>query len=499
MSEDARMLLKLEQEQWRRQCRQSFISFSIEALSARGETPALHHRLISSELEALARGKRKRLMILAPPGSAKTTYASRLFPAWYFAFRPRSSIIAVSHTQELSETNSGFVQRIVRDHADTLGYSLTNDAKGRWYADNACGYLAGSTGSAILGFRANLAVIDDPIKSRAEAESETSREHAWQWFTNDLLTRLTPDGAIILIATPFHEDDLMGRLQRLQGPEWHVLRLPAIAEEDGDDPLGRKPGEPLWADDQYGYGQRLLEIQAAAEREGRSRDWYAQYQGRPRPPEGAMFKPGNMPVIGPAMLPAIIEKVRAWDLAASAKGDWTVGLLLGRADTPALDHSFIVLDVVRFRGPPEEVRRMVKIVAQADGYGVKVWLPRDPAQAGADQADSYIRMLSGFPVQAERMSGDKATRADAAASQANIGRISLLRAPWNAAFIEELASFPRGVHDDQVDALSLAFSKLEARPPMRINPEALRELGINPSAPAYRPSLGYYERSRFHY
>ena len=79
-SDDARKLLELEQEQWRRQCRQSFISFCIEALSSRGETPALHHRLIARELEALARGRSKRLMILAPPGSAKTTYTSRLFP-----------------------------------------------------------------------------------------------------------------------------------------------------------------------------------------------------------------------------------------------------------------------------------------------------------------------------------------------------------------------------------------------------------------------------------
>jgi hypothetical protein len=132
-SDNARRLLELQREQWRRQCRSSFISFCIEALSARNEVPALHHRLICSELEALARGKCKRLMILAPAGSAKTTYASRLFPAWYFAFRPRSSIIAVSHTQELSETNSGFVQRIIRDSGETLDYALANDAKGRWY------------------------------------------------------------------------------------------------------------------------------------------------------------------------------------------------------------------------------------------------------------------------------------------------------------------------------------------------------------------------------
>jgi len=87
--------------------------------------PAHHHRLIVSELEQVAKGNIKRLMILAPPGSAKTTYASSLFPSWFFAFRSRSSIIAVSHTQELAETNSAFVQRIIRDHAETLGYRLS--------------------------------------------------------------------------------------------------------------------------------------------------------------------------------------------------------------------------------------------------------------------------------------------------------------------------------------------------------------------------------------
>jgi predicted phage terminase large subunit-like protein len=455
-----RRLHELELEQWRRQCRSSFITFAIDALAARGEVPALHHRLICSELESVARGKRKRLMILAPPGSAKTTYTSRLFPAWYFAFRPRSSIIGVSHTQELAETNSGHVQRIVRENGPTLGYSLSNDAKGRWGTDNHAAYLAGSVGAAILGFRANVAVIDDPFRSRQEAESKTVRDHTWDWFHSDLTTRLTPDGAIILIATPFHEDDLMCRLQREQAGEWKVLRLPAISEGDGD-PLGRPEGTPLWNDDAYGYGPRLLEIYAAAERDGQMHEFTSMYQGLPRPREGAMFKPGMIPIIEPSMVPNILEKVRAWDLASSAKGDFTVGILLGRAYDHAYENRYIVLDVVRFRGPPEVVRATVKAVADSDDPMTKIWLPKDPAQAGADQADSYIRMLTGRAVAAERMSGDKATRADAAASQANIGRIGMVRAQWNAPFTEELAAFPRGQHDDQVDALSLAFSKLE--------------------------------------
>lgn len=452
-------LFEVRREQWRRICRTDLVAFATEALAPKEEKPARHHIRICREVEALVRGAVRRLIILAPPGSAKTTYVSRISPAWLLV-RPNTHIIGVSHTAELAETNSGAVQRFIRDNADVLGYGLANDNRGHWHTTNGCEYLAVGAGAAVRGFRADYIIIDDPIRSRLEAESETAREHLWDYFHSDLMSRLKPDGSVIIIATPFHEDDLLCRLLRTQPDQWRVLRLPAIAE--AGDPLGRAEGEPLWADDDgYGYGRRLKELEAAAEREGRTRDWWSQYQCAPRPPEGAMFKPGRMPIIEPTMLPHIVEKVRAWDLASSAKGDWTVGLLLGRSYTPAYENTFIVLDIVRFRGPPEQVRATVRAVAQADGPGTKIWLPKDPAQAGADQADSYLRMLSGYPVDAERMSGDKATRADAAASQANIGRISIIRAPWNAAFTDELAAFPRGVHDDQVDALSLAFSKLE--------------------------------------
>lgn len=460
-SDDQRRLLELEQLQWQRRCRTSFLAFCVEALSARGEAPAKHHRLICETLQDVAAGRCKRLLILAPPGSAKTTFVSRLFPAWHAAYRPSSSIIGCSHTQSLSETNSTFVQRIIRDNAETLGYSLTSENKERWNTSNHCAYLAGSVGSAILGFRANIAIVDDPIRSRVDAESETIREKLWDWFTNDLETRLTPDGAIIVIMTAFHLDDLSGRIQRIQQDQWRVLRLPALCDDPDNDPLHRKLGEPLWADDKYGFGARLLEIHAAAEREGRLHDFTSMYQGTPVLRSGNMFKPDRMPVYEPTMIPPIVEKVRAWDLASSVKGDYTVGLLLARCWDTNYENRFIILDIVRFRGPPEDVRRTVKTVAQADGYSTKIWLPKDPAQAGADQADSYIRMLSGYPVDCERMSGDKATRADAAASQANIGRLGMVRAEWNSAFVEEAAAFPRAVHDDQIDALSLAFSKLE--------------------------------------
>jgi hypothetical protein len=104
---------------------------------------------------------------------------------------------------------------------------------------------------------------------------------------------LEPDGVIAFIATPFHQDDLMGHLLRQQANAWRVLRMPAIGE--ADDPLGRQEGEPLWSDDAaYGYGNRLVEPRDQHECEGLMRDWHSLYQCRPRPPEGAMFTPAEI-------------------------------------------------------------------------------------------------------------------------------------------------------------------------------------------------------------
>jgi predicted phage terminase large subunit-like protein len=464
-------LVELEREQWHRTCRGNLIAFCIQVLAAVSQMPARHHRLLCEHLERLVNGTlgKAKLMILAPPGSSKTTYTSRLFPSWYFATRPNSSIIAVSHTASLAITNSGHVRRYIGDHAEVLAYSLLNDAGDDWSTSNGCEYHARGALQAVRGLRADLIILDDPITDKAAAESEASRTTLSNYYHSDLMSRLKPDGKVVLIATPLHERDLMGELLREEPDEWYILRMPAIAE--ADDALGRQEGEPLWTDDeQYGYGRKLLQLYEQHERTGRLRDWFAQYQGRPRPPEGALFKVGRMPILE-AVPARTLASVRAWDFASSTKAsaDWTVGLKLARlyGRGGAYDDMWAVVDVVRMRGTPDEVRRLVRTVAEADGYQTGIWIPQDPAQAGVDQAESYIRMLSGFAVKAERVSGDKVTRADGAASQANIGRISVLRAPWTPALIEELAAFPSGQHDDQVDALSLAFSKLDDDPLLR--------------------------------
>jgi hypothetical protein len=129
---DRHQLLAIRRERWRRRCRADLVSFAVEALAARGELPARHHRRFCAELEALARGEVDCLMILAPPGSAKTTYASRLFPAQYFATQPRTNIIAASHTAELAERTATTcsVSSATMPRRSAMGWRTTTGACG---------------------------------------------------------------------------------------------------------------------------------------------------------------------------------------------------------------------------------------------------------------------------------------------------------------------------------------------------------------------------------
>jgi hypothetical protein len=244
-----------------------------------GYEPAAHHRLLISELEKVAHGETVRLAIFMPPGSAKSTYASVLFPPWLLA-SSSCNILAASHTTELAEKWGRRIRNLISEHSRTLGISLAADsqAAGRWSLDNGAEYYAAGVGTGIAGFRAGLGLIDDPIRSRQDADSELIRDRIWDWYINDFKTRLIPHAAEILIQTRWHGDDLAGRA--LNHEEWKVVSLPALAEPG--DPLGRAPGEPLWCDDGYGYGEQLIELSTKTP----ARTWAAMYQQRPAPEEG---------------------------------------------------------------------------------------------------------------------------------------------------------------------------------------------------------------------
>jgi predicted phage terminase large subunit-like protein len=441
----------------RRTIRQHLTAWTEYALAPFGQKPARHHGFLIGELERVERGELDRLMVFMPPGSAKSTYASLLFPAWWFCRHPRSAVIAASHTGELAAWFGRRVRNMVAEHAATIGYNLAtgNAAAGRWDTDAGGEYYAAGIGGSITGRRADLAIIDDPVKSREAGQSEAHRKRVWDWFRADLLTRLKPRGRIILIMTRWHEDDLAGRLLLTEADRWKVLSLSAVAGED--DPMRRAPGEPLWPE-----WESAAEL-ADKRRTLGERDWSALYQQDPRPAEGALFRVGRIQVLDAE--PSGIRAVRSWDLAATAAvgtadPDWTVGLKLGRL----ADGRFVVLDVVRLRGGPDEVEEAIAGTAGADGREVLIELPQDPGQAGKGQVLYLARRLAGFRVGVSPETGSKVTRAAPVASQVNVGNVSLVRASWNRALLDELAAFPSGRHDDQVDALARAFGALIASP-----------------------------------
>ena len=409
-------------------------------------------------------------MVNMPPGSAKSTYASVWFPAWAMAQRRDVDIIAASNIAATAEGFSRRVMGVVREHGPTLGYGLVREAVDDWTTTAGGRYRATGVGGTIAGSRADLVLIDDPVKSREEAESKIVRDRQWDWFTADLRTRLKPNAGIVVIMTRWHEDDLGGRLLACQPDLWRLVSLPAIALPA--DPLGRAPGTFLW-DDSYGFAQELRRIQAEYEAAGAMRDWQALFQQQPRAAEGALFRTARVGLVEAPGAGA--ARVRAWDLAATAAtsardADWTAGVLMARGPGGC----FVVEDVVRLRGGPDQVEAAIAATASRDGAGVPIHLPQDPGQAGKAQISYLARRLAGFRLAARPVSRTKGARAAPFASQLNVGNVSLLRAAWNRAFLEELTGFPAAAHDDQVDAASLAFEALIETP----EPARRARLGI---------------------
>ncbi len=434
-----------------------------------GQRPAAHHKLLISRLAALSDGRSDRLLVLMPPGSAKSTYASVLFPAWWFSRHPRSSVIAACHTAGLAGYFGRRTRALLDEHGASIGVETRPRSRAGDHWDTLGGgeYFAAGVRGPLTGRRADLAIIDDPVKSFAEADSAAHRDHVWDWFRADLLTRLKPRGKIVLVMTRWHEDDLGGRLlaahgeasahggtHRGAGPgagsgagAWDVLRLPAIGPD----------GAALWPE--WESAEQL-----ARKREAMGpRLWSALFQQSPAPDQGALFRIDRVATLSVA--PDATRCVRAWDLAATAAAtgrdpDWTVGLKLGRD----LSGRLTVHDVVRFRGGPHEVEEAVVRTAALDGPSVAIGLPQDPGQAGKQQVAWLAARLAGHRVVTSPETGAKLTRAAPVAAQSDAGNLAVVAAPWTRALLDELRDFPHGRKDDQVDALARAFGMILETP-----------------------------------
>ena len=433
-------------------------------------------RELQSFLAAIERGERPRLMLCAPPRHGKTELVSRKFPAYVLGKHPDWPIIATSYSDDLASRNNVDLQRVIDSEAYSTIFPETRlrstTARGKWFRTSSLleivnkggSYRSAGVGGSITGMGARVIIIDDPIKDAASAESETVLEAVWNWYQGTLYTRQDGPAGILLIMTRWNLGDPAGRLideMRIEGKDqWRVVSFPAIAEEDE---AHRRAGEAL-------HPERFpLATLRSIETTVGSYFWSALYQQRPTPREGGIFKPGRMPIETAGDPGKIVEWVRGWDFASSkSRGDWTVGTLIGRTQ----ERRYVVADVVRFRGTPEEVEARLVTTAHLDGPRVRQSLPKDPGQAAGTQVLYFTRALAGYTVTSSPESGSKVTRAEPFASQCNVGNVTLTEGAWNRDYVEELRNFPNGVYDDQVDASSRAFMELlEAPPSMRISDE----------------------------
>lgn len=420
-------------------------------------------RLIIRHLEAVGTGECPRLMLAMPPRHGKSELTTIRYPVYRMETEPTTRVCVGAYNQEFANRFGRRSRRIAEGRFQISGERA---AAREWETESGGVYRSCGVGSPPTGEGFNLMVIDDPVKSRAEANSTAYRERVWEWYTNDLYTRLEPGGAVILIMTRWHEDDLAGRLLAAQddgGDQWAVLSLPALAQDN--DPLGREQGEALCP---ARYDTESLQRRRAVMGD---HSFEALYQQNPTPLEGSMFKVENI-VIADAP-PANLKAVRGWDMAATdGGGDYTVGVKMADGG----DGTFWVLDMRRGQWDSAVRDKEMRLCAELDGKATRIRLPQDPGQAGKSQIKSMERLLAGFAMNALPVSGDKSLRAGPLASQVNAGNLRLVRGDWNSDFIEELRQFPGGKNDDIVDAAADAFDELTINRGWTHDPAAVKWL-----------------------
>ena len=428
-----------------------------------------HCNLLSDVLERVASGEIKRLLIQLPPRHSKSELVSRLFSAYYLKKNPSHFVGINSYSAELAYTLS----RASRENFQRCGGVVKDDVSAvkHWETNEGGGCWAAGVGGSITGKGFHLGIIDDPIKNSEEASSEIIREKQKEWYSSTFYTRAEPDAAIIVIQTRWHEDDLTGWLlseETGDEPEkWHIVCLPALFEENdkqkfpavctAEKDFRTASGEALCAE-RY-PAERLSKIRA------RIGDYHfdSLYQQQPIAKTGLFFDVSKLLIVD--AVPANLKTARGWDKAATPNGgDFTVGVKMG-----AGGGEYFVLDVVRGQFDTATRDRTIRQTAEIDGRAVKQWGEQEPGSAGVSDANAFIKMLAGFPVAVEKVSGSKEIRADAFSSQVNAGNVKMLRGEWNKKFIDELRAFPKGKHDDQVDGASLVFNKLTSAQDWTVN------------------------------
>ena len=419
-----------------------------------------HIDFICDHLQAVTEGRlNPRLLINVPPGSMKSLLVSVFWQAWEWGPRGMRSMRYL--TTAFNEIPVKRDTRKTRDLILSEWYqslwpevSLTRTAE-LSFANSGTGTREGVPFGSLTSQRGDRLILDDP-HSVELAESETERANTTRKFREGALNRLNDQArsAIVVIMQRLHEDDIAGTILKLGMDFTHVM-LPMEFEPERAcvTPIGKDPRQ--WDGDLLDPGRFPREVVQGL-KDGMGQYAYAgQYQQRPAPREGGIFKRHWFEIVPAA--PANARRCRGWDLAASKSSTsaYTAGVRLS-----VLNGVYYIEDVARGREEAAGVERMILNTARLDGMGCKISIPQDPGQAGKAQVAAFARLLAGFNCRFSPESGDKESRALPVSAQAAVGNVKIVKGPWNDAFLDEITSFPAGTYKDQTDALSRAFAEL---------------------------------------
>ena len=446
------------------------------------------HKDICARLEQfskdVAERKSPRLMLFMPPRHGKSELASKTFPGWHLGRHPDHEVISCSYTGDLAMDFSRKVRELLRDkryHQVFKDTHLDKDSQSaqRWNTTSRGGYVAAGVGGPITGRGAHVLIIDDPIKNRDDAESETNRSSIWNWYTSTAYTRLAPGGGVLIILTRWHDDDLAGRLltkmKEKEGDEWDVIQYPALATEDE---LFRKKGDALHPER---YDETALQ---RIKRAVGPRDWSALYQQNPVADDGEYFTRDMFRWYSAAERPPLDELhcYTSWDLAIGKNeaNDFTVGITVGvdRQD------NIWVLDIKRFKKGSLEIVEAI----------LDMWVRWKSKITGVERGqiemaigpllNQRIRERSLYSFFYEGLKPgkrDKQTRARSIQGRMQQGMVYFPKGDDTVQImVNEFLRFPMGVHDDCVDALAWIGLMLDDI--------------VSPRAPVKKPVLGWREK-----
>ncbi|WP_294364675.1 phage terminase large subunit [uncultured Clostridium sp.] len=416
-----------------------------------------HIKLICSEIENLIYRKTDKniLIVSLPPQHGKSQCISETLPSYYHGIFPDDRVIEVSYGDDLAQNFGRKNKEKILEFGHALFEIELDRASDTLYTvkDHRGSMLSKGIMAGITGNPGDLIIVDDPIKNRQEAESETYRNRIWEEFLNSIYTRLSAKGIIIVIMTRWHEDDLAGRILKNLPHKCKEINIPLEAEEN--DILGREIGDALFPE--IGKDNAWLkDFKTVYTTEAGSRSWNALMQGRPSAADGNLFKREWWKKYTKApRCPLNIMTVDA-TFKDTSKSDYVAIGVWGKRN-----NEYYKLGLLNKRMGFVETVGAIKEFKRKFPFVNAIYI-EDKAN-GSAIIDVLRRQIQGvIPYNPGRDS--KESRASAISPLVEAGQVYLPEyETWTNDFIDQCASFPNGSNDDMVDEMTMALNLLRNR------------------------------------